>query len=552
MVSRDFVEKVKIGLIAAGLAAAVVSYVLAVLKKRSEKNKAAKEWLEQTPIFRLGKYTFNAYQSATAAFLFLAVMGTWNYATFSHLTHTTSLDEYDLMHYYVVPKYFEELGYYNLLPALIIADAETGRRHCGRSTKKYLFQDENDYVKKPIVHALRMKEQIKSRFTEQRWNEFVHDTMFLARDSRPMHCKLWRQLLLDHGFNGTPVWVLIARPIAQMVPVESLRIITMLDVLWVVFALFAVGWAFGPRVAAFAWLFLTVCYALRWPTVGWAMLRYDWSMSIVIGLSMLKKRKYIHSGAFFALATLLRYFPGIWLLGILAKGLHALFTNKDVPLTKFWLRIPKKYWQMALGFFVVIAVLLTTSIIVDGTHIHAKSSENISSHVQAHNLSSRRMGLAIAAIYRGELDQKWIDDEKREQVGELEPRLRMLSLGLIILLALGMTRLKDWEAVGLGIIPFFWLTTSSYYYYVVLVSGVIIHARAIDKPWHLFGLLMLFFIQFQMNTLEHIMPGMRYPNISIACVLLAIYSFAILFYLVNKWWKERNEPLPDEDEEAGA
>ena len=548
MISRDFIEKVKIGLIVAGMAAVVVSYIIAVLKKKSEQNEPAREWLQNTPIFRLGKYTFNIYQSMVGAFMFLAVVGTFNYASFSHLTGGTGIDEYDLMHYYVVPKYFNELGYYNLLPALIIADAETGRRHCGRSTKKYLFQDDHDYVKKPISHALAMKDEVKARFTTKRWEEFTHDTMYLQRIVKPMNCKLWRQLLLDHGFNGTPVWVLIARPITQIIPVESMRVITMLDVIWIICALFAVGWAFGPRVAAFAWLFLTVCYAVRWPTVGWAMLRYDWSMSIVVGLAMLKKKKYIPSGGFFALAALLRYFPAIWLLGIVAKGLHALITNKDIPWRRFWLRVPKKYWHMALGFFGVAAVLLSLSLIVDGVQIHKHSFENMASHIQPHNLSSRRMGLAIAAVYRGELDEKWITDEKRDAVSKMEPRIRIVAIGLIILLGLGMTRLKDWEAVGLGMIPFFWLTTSSYYYYIVLVSGVIIHAKAIHKPWHLFGLLALFFIQYQMNTLEYTMPGMRYPNISIACVLIAIYSFGILFYLVNRWWKERNLALPNESE----
>ena len=540
MVYREFIEKVKIGLIAASIAALLISYALKVLKKKSEENQDAREWLEKTPIFRIGKYSFNVYQSSVFAFFFLAIVGTFNYATFSHLTGGTAIDEYDLLHYYVAPKYFDELGYFNLLPALIIADAETGRRHCGRSTKKYLFQNENDYEKKPISHALAMKDEVKSRFTTQRWSEFVHDTMYLQRVVKPMHCKLWRQLLLDHGFNGTPVWVLLARPIAKLVPVESIRLVTVLDVLWLIAALMAVSWAFGPRVAAIAWLFLTISYAVRWPTVGWAMLRYDWSSSIIIGLCMLKKKKHIHSGAFFALATLLRYFPGIWLLGIAAKGIHALVTNRDIPWRQAWKRVPMKYWQMAMGFFGVLAVLLTVSFAADGIDVHKQSLENMTSHVQAHNLSSRRMGLVIAAVYRGELDTKWITDAKREQVAQLEPRLRLVAIGLIILLGLGMTRLKDWEAVGLGMIPFFWLTTSSYYYYIVLVSGVIIHAKAIHKPWHLFGILSLFFIQLQMNTLEHVMPEMRYPNISIACVLIALYSFIILTILLNRWWKERS------------
>lgn len=542
MISRDFIEKVKIGLIAASLAAILISYVLAVLKKRAKNNKDAAQWLNNTPIFTLGKYKFNAQQSILAALFFLAIMGTLNYSSYSHLSGGTSLDEYDLIHYYVAPKYFDELGYFNLLPALVIADSESGR-HCARTTKGYLHQFPDDYVKKPISYALSIKDEVKSKFTPNRWAQFVHDTMFLQRESRPMGCRLWRQLLWDHGFNGTPVWVYVARPFVQNVPVESIRILANLDIYWLIAALFAIGWAFGPRTAAFAWLFLTISYSVRWPTVGWAMLRYDWISSIVIGLCMLKKEKHITSGAFFAYATLMRYFPGIWLFAIVAKGLHALVTNKSVPLNRIWRRVPTKYYKMALGFFVVVIVLVTASIARDGVEIHKQSLENISAHIQPHNLSSRRMGLAIAAVYRGELDLKWISDEKKELVAASESNLRVLALGMMLLLGLFMTRLKDWEAVGLGFIPYFWLTTSSYYYYVVLLSGVIIHAKSIHRAWHLFGLLMLFIVQLSMNTLEHIMPGMRYPNISIACVLIAIYSIGVLVFLANNWWKQRPAAL---------
>ncbi|MBN2344117.1 MAG: hypothetical protein JXX29_03005 [Deltaproteobacteria bacterium] len=542
MISRDFIEKVKIGLIVATIAALIFSYVLAVLKKNAKKNKIASEWLKQTPLFSIGKFKFNAFQSSLAAFFFLAIAGTYNYAGYSHLTEGTSLDEYDLMHYYISAKYFDELGYYNLLPAIVNADYESGR-HCASSTKGYLHQGPDDYVKKPISFALTLSEKVKSRFTPKRWKQFVHDTMYLQRVSRPMGCKLWRQLLWDHGFNGTPTWVFIARPLAQNTPVESLRFIVSLDILWLAAALFAIGWAFGPRTAAFSWIFLTICYSVRWPTAGWAMLRYDWISATIIGLSMLKKEKYTASGAFFAYATLMRYFPGIWLFAIAAKGIHALVTNKEAPLTQFWKRIPMKYYKMAMGFFVVITILLTASISRDGIEAHRQSLENIASHVQPHNLSSRRMGMVIAAVYRGELDLKWISDEKKAMVASIETQMRVLSLVMILLLGLFISRLKDWEAVGLGFMPFFWLTTSSYYYYVVLLSGVVIHAKAIHKKWHLFGIIMLFLVQLSMNTLEHVMPGMRYPNISIACVLLTIHSAGVLIFLGHNWWTTRPSAL---------
>jgi hypothetical protein len=364
--------------------------------------------------------------------------------------------------------------------------------------------------------------------------------MYLQRVVKPMSCKLWRQLLLDHGFNGTPVWLLIARPFTKMVPIEKVKLLTNLDFVWLISALLAVGWAFGPRTAAFAWLFLTVCYSLRWPTVGWSLFRYDWISSIVLGIALLKKEKYTASGAFFAYATLMRYFPGIWLTGIAAKAIYHLFTNKKVPVNRLWERIPLKYYKMALGFFAVISILLSLSFATDGIAAHKQSLKNITAHIQPHNLSSRRMGMVIAAVYRGETDVKWISKEKKEMVGKIQTPAKIISFAAIILLGLFMTKLKDWEAVGLGFIPFFWLTTSSYYYYIVLVSAVIIHAKGILKPWHLFGLITMFVIQLYFNAAEYFNPGMRYPTISTVCVMLAIYSIIILIILGKQWWESRN------------
>ena len=543
MPGRDMTEKVKVGLAAVSVLAIVVGYVLAVLRKRAKENEPARAFLETTPIVKVGKWSFNAHQTFVGALMLVAVFSSVNYTAYGSHLQTSRFDSYDLLHYYVVPKYFDELGYFRLLPALIIADAEEGRT-CTKKTRKYLFQDNNDYKIKSIEHALGRTKEIKSHFTKERWNEFVHDVIYLQRDSGKLDCNRWRMLLQDHGFNGTPSWVLMAKPFVNLIPVENMKVASSLDLLLIIAMLIAVAWAFGAQTTVFAWLFITVCYSFRWPIITWSMLRYDWLAAMVIGMCMIKKEKYFVAGAFFGHATAMRYFPAVWMFGIVAKGVHSMVTlaiNRKSLFTKgVWLGIPTRYLRMAAGFMMMLVLLVGASGATWGMKVHKTSLDNIFAHIQPHNLSSRRMGLVIAAVYEGETEQKLITRDKKKAVEKIENKVRIFSLAMMILMGLFLSRTKDWEAVGLGLIPYFWLTTSSYYYYALRITGVVVHASDLTKPRNIVGLLLLFSMELFSNASEHLNPGNRYFLVSVLCVMLAIYSFSQVAFLGWEWWKTRD------------
>ena len=545
MASRNMTEQVKIGLAVGAIALTFMAYIISRLKENAEKNAAAKEFLEKTPVIKLGRYSLNAFQSFVAALLIAACFGTLNYNRYSTDLIVDGYDEYDLLHYYINAKYFDELGYFRLLPALIIATDEAGP-YCVGKAPIYLAQDEDDYRKKPVWHALAKKEEIKSHFTEARWQQFVHDATYIQRESKRLKCFLWRQLLQDHGFNGTPTWVMMARPITNIVSVEHIKYATLVD-LWLIIAMLGVVfWAFGGQAFAFVWIFITVSYSFRWPTITWCLLRYDWVVCMVAGIAFMKKEKPIIGGALFGYAALMRYFPALWLFGIVAKGVHALLTNKAVPWRRFWLRVPKVYYRMAAGFFGIVLVLLTASFAADGIDAHKQSLENMTAHVEAHNLSSMRQGLAIALTFRGEMDEKLISNEKKEMVADMEGKLRKVSIIALIILGLFMTRIKDWEAVGYGLIPYFFLTTSSYYYYSMRLTAVLIHAADLSKKRNVVGLVILFAIEVFCHASEHLHHGYRYPLISIMGLMLLGYAVTMYGFLGVNWWQSRKQ------EKAGA
>ena len=543
MASRNLTEQVKIGLAAGAMLGTLVAFILARLRARAEENEGAREFMRNTPVVTIAKWKLNASQTFWAAMVFFALMGTLNYNRYSEELIVDGYDEYDLLHYYIAPKYFDELGYFRLLPALIIADYEQ-KPMCPRDTPIYLYQDENDYERKPYRHALERRDEIKSHFTEERWEEFVHDVTYIQRESKRLRCRLWRQLLQDHGFNGTPVWTLVARPIVSVVPVEAIKAATILDLVLIIAMLVAVFWAFGAETFLFAWVFVTVCYSFRWPTITWVMLRYDWMTTMVIGICMMKKRKHYAAGAFFGYATLMRYFPALWLFGIVAKGVHALINRRDEPLSRPWRRIPSRYFKMLAGFVGIIVLLASISIARDGVEAHETSLKNMIAHTEPHNLSSMRQGLQIALTYRGETEQKLISNEKREMVAELETPVRIASIVMMIVFGLFLSRAKDWEAVGMGLIPYFWLTTSSYYYYSMRMTAIVVHASDLSKRRNVIGLLLLFGIELFCHASEHLKRGNRYFLISVMGLLLLAYSLTMIGLFAHEWWKGRKAGTP--------
>jgi hypothetical protein len=546
MTTRAFSEQIKTGIAAAGLVAVIVAAVMARRRARLEKDAAALEYMERTPILKLGGLELNGKRTLLAALLLLCLFGTVNYHRYNIATPVSGYDEYDLIHYYLNAKYYDELGRFNLLPAIINADHEVGE-YCPGRAPVYLFQDEEDYKKRPVEHALRLGPEVKAKFTPERWDQFVHDFTYIQRVSKRLPCILWRQLLQDHGFNGPPGWVFVARPIASVVPVEWIKICTILDLIWIVAMLATIVWAFGKEVFFFAWTFICVCYSFRWPHITWAFLRYDWFASMVIGVCLIRKQKPLAGGAFFGYATMMRYFPGLWMLGIFAKGAHALFRRREIPLTRFWARIPTRFYKMALGFFAVIAILGVLCVARDGTEAFTKSLEDMRAHVEPHNLSSMREGLLVVATYRGETEQKLIG-AKRALAAELEKPVRYVALALCLVFCLLVTRTSDWEAVGLAVMPYFWLTTSSYYYYVLRMTAIVIHASDLKKPRNIFGLAWLFALEIFSNWSEAIgMIGNRYFLISWLGIGLCVYSAAMFGFLGYDWWKKRGTPYAWDD-----
>src|SRR5438105_3980804 len=87
-----------------------------------------------------------------------------NYARWGTRVPFERVDTYDLIHYYLNAKYFEELGYYDLYPAIILADHENFGPYYDEGTK-FMDQDDSGHHVRPIALALDEGQVVKQKFT---------------------------------------------------------------------------------------------------------------------------------------------------------------------------------------------------------------------------------------------------------------------------------------------------------------------------------------------------------------------------------------------------
>ena len=492
------------------------------------------------------------------ALVVTVVLGWFNYYQFDRKVLDGVSDYTDITYYYVNSKYLGELGYYNLYPAMIVADAEGERRHSDHIRQ---YRDLRDYEVKPVAVAMEHGQEIKkTRFTPERWAEFSHDIDFFI--SRLSKRSMRSNFYVDHGYNPPPTWSVGGATLANLVPVEHLKSIALVDV-GLVAAMFAtVAWAFGFDTMLFGMLFFVCTFSGRWPILGDALLRFDWLAALVIGMCLLKKEKWFLAGMFLSFASLNRIFPTIFFFGWGAVVLRDLWTTR---------RLADRHLQVIGGAGLVAALLIGVALVRFGPETFKQSSQNLLMHNKSY--SSHRVGLGDLALFRGEKTRTEMaktvyahgpGDKPTRGVQAKEYILRhnqtwlrlAAVLALIFLTAYALrTRREAWELLPLAILPFYCATNPQINYYNLRLLLFVWHGwRLVAKDStaetrfaHASGLAMLFLVEAatQFAHLEEVPhprrdgkvgPVERYFVTSTTSVWMAVYFTGLIAGLIGDGW----------------
>jgi hypothetical protein len=462
----------------------------------------------------------------------LAGLCWWNLGLFHRNRY---IHEWDTYHYYMGAKYFPELGYLRLYHCTVVADAEHGLIDAsGQRTVRDL---ENNRVVSARSLAAE-PERCTRHFTAARWAAFKDDlTWFRER----IAAWRWPRAQQDHGFNATPVWLILGRGLTATGPASDRQMLalTLIDAGLLVGMWGAAAWAFGWRATCVALLYWGTNFPAFWGWTGGGFLRQDWLLLSVLGLALLRRGHPAPAGAAIAVAGLLRVFPWLIVGGLGLKACWAIWERRSLaPLAE--------YRGFATGFALALLLLVPAAAMVNGGwDVWRGFIANSAKH--ASTPAVNYMGLRSLMAYDHDrrvtvLAGHGLEDDafriwraaRVRVLSERRPLFLAAAATLICLLALGVRRQPDWIAavLGVGLVPI--LTEISCYYYGLLLAFGFIGAGWPPVGVALVGLAAL-------TWLLQSVPGSS--DTIYASISAAVLGFVVLASAVS-WWSARHTTGP--------
>jgi len=463
---------------------------------------------------RFGFVGFDKSQRFAVALTVVAIPAVISYTNefqFHGARHWIHL--HDVAHYYLGSKYFAELGYGDLYVAMLRAEVETS----GNVSSTETARDLSGNFLAPAQSILSRSDEVKSRFSADRWDAFRKDVDTFRKAMGPRY----GEVLRDHGYNPTPVWTLIGGSLANIVPAGSMRgigLLTALDPLLVVMTLVAIRSSFGLATALLVLVYYCVCFGAGFDWTGGAFLReLSWA-AILLCACALKRGHALTAGVILALAATLRIFPGLLAIGAVTRAALEYRTN-GAP--------SRDTRRFLIGFVVAAVALVAASVIrLNGISPWQEFARNISAHSQS--ASANVIGLTSWAAFLRSFDVS----TRQGFEALVHWRTTAYHLQLILLVPVtfafvaARSRRDDLlAALGLGSLLVLCSLNISAYYYKYLALLLLVH-RNDDE-----ALAWLFSIEFAMYLLasieHHQVMLYLYKSLLVLGGLLLIYARGI-------------------------
>ena len=471
-------------------AALLVGGVVLMVLKRGPPGDGAWRWLER---------------SALLGVALSAALSWSNYGTF-HGSRVIHL--WDTFHYYAGAKYFAENRYTRIYHCAVIGELDDGRREEMDDRK---LRDLRDNTLGDVARIFDEADVCRDVFADDRWAAMRQDLrLFRAH----MGTKWFKKMFMDHGFNATPLWTTMGRPLASLgwraqIPEPALekhpanlkgknarekaaisaefkaaKTAFYTRIGWLIaidFGLLAgifllVGWAFGLRAMTLALVVFGVGYPWDYHFTGGSFGRVPWMFMATLGVCLLKKGHSAWGGAGLTASALLRVFPAAMYGGLAVK--IAWHVVRDRALSGAHLRL------IAGSAASLVLLVGLSSAMNGGVGVWGEFLDNSFKHKETR--LTNHMGLPTLISYDHSLRARRTKDDTLDDPFEawkdgrrstLEDR-RWLWVGSLVLLFGLLGRIgrdaDDWEVAALGtvfIVGVFELTCY-YYCFVILLAPV--------------------------------------------------------------------------------
>jgi hypothetical protein len=433
--------------------------------------------------YRKGKapaQSARTYPFRIKAMIVLAVL--FSFAVFHNLgtfRGGTFVQVADMFHYYLGTKYFTEVGYSDLYNAVIVADTEQGNE----LARLPFYTDLRTYQNAQRATALEDAERVRGLFSDERWSAFKGDvTFFKAATGMPRSPGLMF-LLMDHGYNGSPVSTLILGTLANVVPVTQLHVLAFLDV-FLVIAMGALVFAtFGFEMGALFSVYFCVNVLNPYDFISGCFLRYDWLFYAVVAVCLLERGRYASSAFFLALSAMIRIFPAALFYGM------AVIIFKDVKATR---ALAPKLKRFILAAAVTGAALFSLPSLSLGSVLQPwqEFADKIAFHdngvyvnhlglrgialFEPSHLSLERFVEAYKSAETNDIVRHW-QDVKEQELEQKRPALLLAALVVLsCLTAIIWKRGSETEAVLWPLMLVYAASYPAHYYYAFLCLFILL------------------------------------------------------------------------------
>jgi hypothetical protein len=398
----------------------------------------------------------------------LAIGAMSAYFHFFNLPYRGFYHRWEMFHYYLGSKYSHELGYERLYRCAAVADAENGYED------SVLRRRGRDSGTDALVLARTLLEDpqaCKQRFSDARWIAFKEDITWFRTSAGSG--TWWEDMQQDHGYNASPVWTMIARPLSNLAPASDgfLKALAAIDVLLMAACLGVIAWAFGGQVAAIAAIFWGTQPASEFFWTGGAFLRQDWLFLLVLSAALLRKRRTFWAGAALTAAGLLRVFPMLLWAGPLILIARTLLRQGQIA---------PMYRRLLAGGCLSAMVLVVASIASSEPDVYSHFADRmalraetpISNHMSLRTLFSTTKDTRLESLVDPSLvdpSRPWAD-ARRLRLSQARPFYWLAAAGLVGLLGVTVWRIRSlWIALSVSLLLIPAVTDPSCYYYSVFV-----------------------------------------------------------------------------------
>ncbi|HIJ74264.1 MAG TPA: hypothetical protein HPP83_09205 [Candidatus Hydrogenedentes bacterium] len=432
------------------------------------------------------------------------------------------MNSHDFFHYYLGAKYSKEVGYYDLYPAVIVADTEN---NVEPSHTSYRRMTDYGFDSARNVRQNGRTRVYKQAFTEARWDEFRKDVTYFQK----LLGKRWPEVVKDKGYNATPVWNMVAGAMANRIPTDGrlgLRPLVYLDLALLATTFVVVYRAFGLRTCMLAVTFFGTCFPMSFTHIRGAFLRLDWVTLLVIALCLIKRARYKTAGALMAYAGMARIFPVVFVFGLGAKWLWETVVRR---------RFRREYLEFFLVFAAGSLALVGLSLYVaDGTAQWRDFFKKIALH--NNDLSPHRIGFKYIFLMTYENavgGWRAFEAQKMQMFSDLRA-LWWFIQAVVCLVSIRLVKdLEDYETVAYGYVLAFFLFAPTFYYHVMLLLPLFLFLPKLDRLPRTIGASAMFILSIVVYGL---LTGFRLESLTlsfiVSCILLGLvlYIMTLAFF----------------------